>query len=317
VDPLIGFPFPTGVSGVYRDTLPHIVAQNHDELGWYCWTPNNPEPNLVPWGTYLVPTWDFGSIPVGASVQRVLKFSVDGGGLPPGDPRYNVIVTSATQLQDLLLNRTTSLKISTWIEDIALDNNVPYPEEAGRSSDCSVFHAIEPKPLVVSASLDWSWVYRNHPVTTAWKHKCVLTVNVAYDPNANLTYTVNVTKNAASVGHVIIQATANPLIWDILGGNGALVPPDPFGAVTLDVQVTGNEFGGTGSTQANLTVQKLTDITGEGIIGLQDKVQLNKRLNGLPTPGYVLRHFDFDVDGLCGLKDKVIMNKFLNGLPVP
>jgi len=168
-------------------------------------------------------------------------------------------------------------------------------------------------PLVVQAALDWDWVYQNAPTRTQGRHKCVLTISVTSDPNGNTTYTANVTRNAASTGEVVIESTANPLVWNIKGGQYGV---DPFGAVTLDVSVTGNEHGGTGTTTANLTVRKLGDIDGSGAVGLQDKVQMNKRLNGLATPGYDLRHFDLNGGGTVGLDDKLILNMILNGLPV-
>jgi len=314
IDPTVGSP---GPMWPYRDTDPHIVALNHNQLAWYCWTPGNPEPNLQPWGRFCVPTWDFGTIPPGASVQRLLKFAVDGAGLPPTDPRHTVILDSLRGNKDVLLNRTTSLKISTWIDDIALDNNVPYPELPLRSSDCSVFHDTEVHPILIAATLDWDWVYQNHPLSTLWRHKCVLTIVIIYDANGNSTYTVTVSENPASLGHVIIQPTANPLVWDILGGNGAAVPPDPVGPVILDIAVTGNEYGGTGTAQVNLTVRLLGDINGDGSVTGLDKIQMNKCLNGLPTPGYQTRHFDLNGDGAATGLDKLILNKLLNGIPVP
>ena len=171
-----------------------------------------------------------------------------------------------------------------------------------------------PAAITVSAALDWDWVYQNAPTRTQGRHKCVLTIAVTNDPNGNTTYTANVTRNAASTGQVVIESTADPLVWNIKGGQYGV---DPFGAVTLDVSVTGNEHGGTGTTTANLTVRKLGDIDGSGAVGLQDKVQLNKRLNGLATPGYDLRHFDLNGGGTVGLDDKLILNMILNGLPVP
>ncbi|MCD4830221.1 MAG: hypothetical protein K8R02_00260 [Anaerohalosphaeraceae bacterium] len=126
----------------YQDIFPHIEAIEPNQLGWYCWTPEN-EPQLMPFGDYLVPTYDFGDIAQGASATRVLKFTVDGGGLPAGDPRRIAIEQSAQTEDDIFLNRTTSLKISTWMDWVAVDNGQPYPGEVGRSSDVSVFHNIE------------------------------------------------------------------------------------------------------------------------------------------------------------------------------
>jgi len=71
-----------------------------------------------------------------------------------------------------------------------------------------------------------------------------------------------------------------------------------------------------GTTTASLTLRKLGDITGDGSVGLDDKLQMNKRLNGLPTPGYELRHFDLNGSGTVGLDDKVILNQVLNNLPI-
>jgi len=141
-----------------------------------------------------------------------------------------------------------------------------------------------------------------------------LTIAVLDDPNNNASYSVAVQRDPLSAGQVIIEPTADPLIWTIKGGqHGA----DPIGAVTLNITVTGNEVGGTGSTTAQLSVRALGDITANGSVGLEDKLWLNKRLNGLDTPGYESRHFDLDGDGPIGLKDKLIINKILNGLPIP
>ncbi len=301
----------------YRDTDPHIVALDPDQLAWYCWTPENPEPDLVPWGQYYVPVWDFGDIPRGSSATRMLSFQVDGAGLSSTDPRFQAIVTSAQTGSDLLLNRSSSLKISTWIDDLAIDPGTPYPhleeETPLRSSDVSVFHNTADQ-LDIAASLDWSWVYQNTPQSTAWRHKCVLAITIVNDPNGNLTYSSFVTQNVMSTGKVIIQPTANPLVWDILGGDATV--PDPIGSVTLNVLVVGNEVGGLDTTTVTLNVRQLGDIDGNGFVNLIDKVNFNKRLNGMVTP-YPDRCYDLTGDTFVNVLDKVIMNRALNGMPIP
>ncbi len=122
-----------------------IVATNDDQLAWYCW---NIEQQAPPGGGgpggYHVPTWDFGNIPQGSSSTQILKFTVSGAGISAGDPRFLVIANSANQMSDILLNRTTSLKVSTWLDTIAPDIGIFYPHTVGedplRSSDVSVFH---------------------------------------------------------------------------------------------------------------------------------------------------------------------------------
>lgn len=135
----------------YRNRQPYIEATNEDQAAWYCWSPADPDPLHVPPGGYFVPTWDFGPITQGQSATRQLDFIVQGGGILPGggDPRYNVILQSFMTQTDVLLNRTTSLKISTWLDEIATDFGIPYPEEEPyRGSDVSVFHNIPEETLL-------------------------------------------------------------------------------------------------------------------------------------------------------------------------
>jgi hypothetical protein len=136
---------PTAFTGPYRQP-PYpswIIAENEDQQGWYCW--NQGDPPDIPQGGYYVPTWDFGDIPTNQAVNRTLQFSVS----PPmdaSDPRYAVLFGSYNQGDDILANRTTSLKISTWIDDVGVDAFQNYPDEMLRSSDVSVFHNIEEEP---------------------------------------------------------------------------------------------------------------------------------------------------------------------------
>ena len=142
VDPAKGFNYPPGPAvGPYQDVQPHIVATNATELAWYCWAPNQPNPYSPP-GDFQVPTWNFGNIPTGASATRLLKFRVDAPGLPPTDPRYIAL----TQYPDVLLNRSTSLKISNWLSVLAGDPGTPYTDPTAYNSDASVFFNRRPHP---------------------------------------------------------------------------------------------------------------------------------------------------------------------------
>ncbi len=137
---------PSQFTGPYREVHPFIIADNEDQHAWYCWNDQETQAVGGP-GNYYVPTWDFGDIPTGQASTRTLVFSVD----PPmdpslSDPRYNVITNSMEFGEDIFANRTTSLKISTWIDDVAVDPGTDYPDEVLRSSDVSVFHYIEEEP---------------------------------------------------------------------------------------------------------------------------------------------------------------------------
>jgi hypothetical protein len=138
---------PPGNVGPYHVITPFIEALNEDQAAWYCWTPGGQ--NFPP-GNYYVPTWDFGNIPLGSTATRLLSFSVQAPGLAPTDPRFAALVDSEARGTDLLMNRTTSLKISDWLDMLALDPGTPYPVPANVSSDVSVFFNIpEPTSLAL------------------------------------------------------------------------------------------------------------------------------------------------------------------------
>ena len=132
----------------YRMTDPYILAKNHDQLAWYCWTPNNPV-GLSPTGGFLVPTWDFGDIPCGTQASRLMQFGTTGQGIGAGDARFDVIVGSFDFGYDIFLNRSTSLKISDWLDDLTIDNGTAYPVPPLGSSDVSVFFIPEPTTLAL------------------------------------------------------------------------------------------------------------------------------------------------------------------------
>jgi len=178
VDPTVGFIGAAGVADpVYRETDPLIEAIDHEQLAWYCWTPDNPDEQLQPFGTYCVPTWDFGDIAPGQAVTRTLSFQIPGG-LPDTDLRWGAITCSGILQSDVLMNRTSSLKISNWIDDIAADTRKGYyhytdwetGEERGlplKSSDCSVFHNPEPAAIPGGLSLEVT----KPPVVSGQEHE--------------------------------------------------------------------------------------------------------------------------------------------------
>jgi hypothetical protein len=140
---------PNGFSAPYRQGfLPYIIATNEDKRGWYCYTPGSPpQGQSTAVGNYYVPSWDFGTINPGLSATRILSFAVDGVGMDPADPRFQVIMESYSGHIDLLSNRTTSLKISNWIDNLTADLGVPYPTDPYNGSDASVFFTPEPTSL--------------------------------------------------------------------------------------------------------------------------------------------------------------------------
>ncbi len=133
---------PTWIPPYYK-VEPFIVAENEDQAAWYCWNPDDPDPTHNPKGAYYVPTWDFGDIPPGQSATRSLRFSVPLPGMPPTDPRYAAIMSSYSTSNDILFNRSLSLKISDWLDTLSADDGSIIPQGSEYGSDVSVFHDIE------------------------------------------------------------------------------------------------------------------------------------------------------------------------------
>jgi len=145
---------PQAFTGPYQNPWPpsFIIAENEDQLAWYCWNEQDPTQGDEP-GNFYVPTWDFGNIAVNDRVTKVLNFTVD----PPmdlTDPRYAAIYNAHIEEVDIFANRTPSLKISTWIDGIGVDSGDPYPDDVLRSSDVSVFHNIV-EPVEPPHKMHW------------------------------------------------------------------------------------------------------------------------------------------------------------------
>ena len=168
-------------------------------------------------------------------------------------------------------------------------------------------------PIMVSASLDWGWVYQNAPVTTGGRNASRLTISIDDDLNGNTSYAATVGVNPASPGAVTIGSTVNALVWTVRGGQ---VGRDPVGDATLDIAVAGVEHGGSGSARAKVAVRLLGDVDGNGLLNDADKAAFNSRLNNFAT-GYPDRAFDLNGDGAVGGMDKLILNKLLNGFSLP
>lgn len=147
-------PYKQGEAGLYNPPV-YVIAQDYDQLAWYCWTPGNNEPGKQPSGGYYVPTYDFPDILPGQTVTRTLHFSTTGAGIAQAlDLRFNKIMESYNSGLDIFLNRTTDLKIGDWLDTLDIDNGQPYwsqQELVQRAGNVSVFFVPEPGTIVMLA----------------------------------------------------------------------------------------------------------------------------------------------------------------------
>jgi hypothetical protein len=150
----------------------YAQAQNHQQLGWYCWSPLAPQPTFQS-GAFLVPTWDFGSIAPGASasVDMIFNFT-DFFGSPAQVPNTDALIALLQSNQDIFMNRSSDIKVGDFFDVLNADTGVSYDASIGRSGNVSVFHNIpEPAALTVcAAALLIASRRQRRVVTTATSH---------------------------------------------------------------------------------------------------------------------------------------------------
>jgi len=126
----------------------NTYAIGYDALAWYSYT-NSTAGN--PPGDFQVPTWDFGTIPVGATATRLLTFhfydAMNPALLPP--PSY-------WSGHDLCIARSDDIKIGTYFQSDPVVQNVtdryfPYPNGSynpatAQYGNSSVFFSAVPSP---------------------------------------------------------------------------------------------------------------------------------------------------------------------------
>jgi hypothetical protein len=170
-------------------------------------------------------------------------------------------------------------------------------------------------PFLVTGSLDANWVYQNTATTTLDRHASQLTLAVADDPDAPQGYGALLAERGCT-GRLTPQATGNPLVWSI---RGARTGAATSGTAILDVMVRGNSSEHAAPATVTLALRRLGDINGDGAVTAEDKLEMNKKLNGLANlPGIGLRELDLTGDGATvTAEDKLVINQILNGLTVP
>jgi C1A family cysteine protease len=169
-----------------------------------------------------------------------------------------------------------------------------------------------PADLEIETSSDYDVVYQNAPDTTGNRHEITLTLSIVSDPNNNTSYTTLVSQTGGA-GEVEIIETADPMVWTIRGSRHGV---EAAGPVTLTAFVGGNDTGGEASLEVPIEVRWLGDINGDSVVDTEDKLYLNRHLNGLGIP-YPERLYDLDGDGVVDTQDKLVVNSVLNGVPLP
>lgn len=143
-NPPTSAPVSPGTSNTY--------ATGYDALAWYSYT--SAPPGGAP-GSYQVPTWDFGTIPIGATSTRLLSFSF----YEPMNPAL-LPAPGFFQGHDLCVARSDDVKIGSYFQSDPVVNNItdryfPYPGASfnpltSAFSNSSVFFSDVPAPGAVS-----------------------------------------------------------------------------------------------------------------------------------------------------------------------
>ena len=132
-----------------------VNAVNEDLWAWYCWNPSS-FPTRP--GGWFVPAWNFGDIPKGMGATRVLNFSFQIP-LPSEAPLYSALKTWQMNGTDVFANRSTSLKIESWLNNMEADSPADPLDYVNVTNSVSVFHNITPpiSPLVETNAPGLKW----------------------------------------------------------------------------------------------------------------------------------------------------------------
>jgi Dockerin type I domain len=249
-----------------------------------------------------------------------------------GTAYYRVYRSTTTPCEITPANLLLDNLVTTWC--VAIDttcvNNVTYYYEvvavsaltgqpSGLSNEASAMPhelTIPPPPseapipiTITAAALDRTWLYQNYGQAEDL-HQATLTVVVdPGDIGEQYEVIVQATEGAASV---VIVPTGDPHTWTIQGG---AYNTTQAAAVDIEVQVTGLTTGYRDNRVLALEIRGLGDIDGNGVIGIQDKLELNRFLNGIETTAGI-EQLDLTGDGIINTVDKLLINRLLNGIPL-
>ena len=110
----------------------NVYGTSIEALAW--WGPAN---------AYIIPVWYLGDIPAGESVTKRVRFDAYTD-IPYGSALNALIRDSLYNNTDIFLNRSTSIGISNYPDELAADLGVGFPVPPQLSSNVSVVYIPEP-----------------------------------------------------------------------------------------------------------------------------------------------------------------------------
>ncbi|MCL5104711.1 MAG: hypothetical protein M1133_11450 [Armatimonadetes bacterium] len=151
---------------------PNAYAVNSDHLAWYCYGMGYPPtPNGA--SGYWVPAWDMtgGSVTCngvpstpdvimpGETHTRLIDFGLHTP-VSPFSTFGIFLINAQSGNWDIFVNRTTSLKIGDYADELAQDTGIAFPTSPNRGSNVAVF--FEPEYWMGSVALDYNVLIPNH-----------------------------------------------------------------------------------------------------------------------------------------------------------
>jgi hypothetical protein len=147
-------------------------------------------------------------------------------------------------------------------------------------------------------------------------------VTLTHEAVPGESYAATFAENGGPLADFTIQTTANPLVFNVVGGRVGASAASAPASYSLAVTLTGNASHKSATATVQLQLRLLGDIDGDGDVDGDDKAQMNRRLNSLSV-AYPDRVFNLtgDLDGLGNPNidgdDKAVMNRVLNSLSIP
>jgi formylglycine-generating enzyme required for sulfatase activity len=174
-----------------------------------------------------------------------------------------------------------------------------------------------PMDLDIALFVNNSWMYQNLPTATASN----LTANLLIidDPGGNINYTYDwefilpddVTIEPSTIGGGESADTS----WNFAapGANEPNGLSDSGGAFTVKVTVTGDDYGNTGTAEAQFGIALLGDVNNDTVIDVADRGIVNSFWRTGSAGSFSLTDCDLNSDGSVDIADRGIANAVWRG----
>ncbi len=171
--------------------------------------------------------------------------------------------------------------------------------------------------LSVDLDIDELWMYQNLSGPT--KSNLTASVSVADDPAGNSSYSYDwefILPGDVSLAPITVAGGGSGDAYWTFAARGCDEPAglsDSGQTFKVKVTVTGDDYGNTGTAEAEFGIALLGDVNNDGIVELMDRMIVNGFWRTGSAGPFSLRECDLNCDGEVELMDRIIANAVWRG----